>query len=68
MKANPGLGSIKSIDKLRGYVQKAKADDTFRPTVLVKDFNMKQNASNAWLRYEDIESNDTFNDSHELSI
>ncbi len=54
IKANPGLGTIKSADYLRQMVQKAKDDPSFLPTVLVKDFNMKQTAESAWLRYEDL--------------
>lgn len=53
-KANPGLGSIKSEDYLKQMVSKAKKDPSFKPTVLVKDFNMKQNPVTAWLRFEDI--------------
>lgn len=53
-KANPGLGTIKSVDYLRQMVRKAKDDPAFKPTVLVKDFNMKQTSAAAWLRYEDI--------------
>ena len=55
IKANPGLGTIKSISYLRECVQKAKDDISFRPTVLVKDFNLKQNANTAWLKWEHIE-------------
>ena len=51
IKANPGLGTIKSYDYLRQMVQKAKADPTFKPTVLVKDFNLKENPQNRWLTY-----------------
>lgn len=54
IKANPGLGSVKSLDYLRQMVDKAKSDPSFKPTVLVKDFNMKQNPVTAWLNYEDI--------------
>lgn len=54
IKANPGLGTIKSMDYLSQMVEKAKADPSFKPTVLVKDFNMKQNPVSAWLAYEDI--------------
>lgn len=54
IKANPGLGTIKSYDYLREMVQKAEDDFSFRPTVLVKDFNMKQTGEAAWLRWEDI--------------
>ena len=55
IKANPGLGTIKSISFQREMVQKAKDDISFRPTVLVKDFNLKQNANTAWLKWEWIE-------------
>jgi len=54
MKANPGLGSIKSEDYLEQMVAKAKKDPSFKPTVMVKDFNMKQNPITSWLRFEDI--------------
>lgn len=59
-KANPGLGTIKSRDYLRQMVQKAKDDPSFKPTVLVKDFNMKQTAESAWLRYEDLNNEENF--------
>ena len=42
IKANPGLGTIKRIDFLAECVEKAKKDPAFKPTVLVKDFNLKQ--------------------------
>lgn len=54
IKANPGLGTIKSLDYLRQMVQKAKDDPSFKPTVLVKDFNMKQTAQSAWMRFEEL--------------
>lgn len=53
-KANPGLDTIKSRDYLRQMVQKAKDDPSFKPTVLVKDFNLIQTSASAWLRYEDL--------------
>ncbi len=59
-KANPGLGTIKSREYLRQMVQKAKDDPAFKPTVLVKDFNMKQTAESAWLRFEDLNNEETF--------
>ena len=59
-KANPGLGTIKSRDYLRQMVQKAKDDPSFKPTVLVKDFNMPQTAESAWLRFEDLNNEKTF--------
>lgn len=60
IKANPGLGTIKSIESLRGYVQKAKDDPGFRATVMVKDFNMKENSSAAWLNWSEIENKERF--------
>lgn len=51
IKANPGLGTVKKLDALRGYVQKAKNDPTFKATVMTKDFNMPENTSVAWLNF-----------------
>lgn len=61
IKANPGLGTIKKIEELRKYVEKAKVDAAFRPTVLVKDFNLKQTGNTAWLRWEQLENTATYN-------
>lgn len=60
IKANPGLGTIKSFDYLRQMVQKAKDDPSFKPTVLVKDFNIPQTSTTAWLRYEHINNISVF--------
>ena len=62
IKANPGIGTIKSYDYLRQMVQKAKDDFSFKPTVLVKDFNMKQTAESAWLRWEEINNEELIGD------
>jgi len=51
IKANPGLGTIKNVDFLRQMIAKAKSDPSFLPTVLVKDFNIKENAASAWLTW-----------------
>lgn len=61
IKANPGLGTIKKMDYMRQMVQKAKGDISFKPTVMVKDFNIPQTSSTAWLRYEDLNNEDKFN-------
>lgn len=63
IKANPGLGTIKSYDYLRQMVEKAKKDPSFKPTVLVKDFNMVQNEESAYFRFEDI-NNEAVNTDH----
>lgn len=60
IKANPGLGTIKSIDFLRDCVKKAKADPAFKATVMVKDFNMKENSATTWLRWEEVNNETTF--------
>lgn len=54
IKANPGLGPIKKIEKLRQFVQKAMDDPSFKPTVMVKDFNVPQTAVTSWLSWEAI--------------
>ena len=41
-------------------VAKAKSDPSFKPTVMVKDFNMKQNPVTAWLRYEELVNEEMF--------
>lgn len=48
--ANPGLGPIKKLSTQREFVEKAKQDPSYRPTVLVKDFNLYENENAAWLR------------------
>jgi len=56
--ANPGLGTIKKYEQLKEHVERAKTDITYKPTVLVKDFNIPQTQSTAWLSFKDI-VNDT---------
>lgn len=60
IKANPGLDTIKSRTYLREMVQKAKDDPSFKPTVLVKDFNVPQSGSSTWLPFEAVVNEDTF--------
>ena len=58
--ANPGLGKIKSIDTLKEHVEKAKRDPSFLPTLMAKDFNVPQAKAAAWLAFEDIVNESTF--------
>lgn len=51
--ANPGLGTIKNAKILEENVNKARNDRQFRPTVMVKDFNVNENPNAAWLEYEE---------------
>lgn len=53
-KANPGLGSIKSWVQLADDVERAKQDPSYLPTLLVKDFDMKQAEARAWLGLDAI--------------
>lgn len=59
IKANPGLGTIKSMDYMTQMVEKAKKDATFRPTVFVKDFNLKENPTSRWLSYSEAHCTET---------
>lgn len=54
IKANPGLGTIKKYVQLADDVQRAKQDASYLPTLLTKDFNMKQAENSAWLTLESI--------------
>ena len=60
IKANPGLGTIKKLEQLRGFVNKALQDMSFRPTVLTKDFNLPENQATAWLDFEEAVNEETF--------
>lgn len=60
IKANPGLDTIKSRTYLREMVQKAKDDPSFKPTVLVKDFNIPQSGSTTWLPFESVVNEATY--------
>lgn len=53
-KANPGLGTIKDVDMLRDKVNKAVNDYSKLKNLLCKDFNVRQNDTQAWLSYEEL--------------
>lgn len=67
-KANPGLGTIKSEQKLRANVAKAKGSPDYLPTLLVKDFNVPENGSSAWLAYDEAVNDEPFPGWAELGI
>lgn len=54
IKANPGLGTIKKYVQLYDDVERAKQDPAYLPTLLTKDFNMKQSENAAWLTLDAI--------------
>lgn len=59
-KANPGLGTIKSYDELAANVERAKNDPDFLPTVLTKDFNIRDTVAGTWLTFDQINNEETF--------
>lgn len=60
-KANPGLGTIKSIDYITENVQRGKDDKMFIPTLLTKDFNVRETGTGSWLNFEDINNTAKYN-------
>jgi phage terminase large subunit-like protein len=59
-KANPGLGTIKSYDELAANVERAKSDPDFLPTVLTKDFNVRDTVAGSWLTFDQVNNESTF--------
>ena len=62
MKANPALGTIKSIKDIREKVERAKANPIELVNLLCKDFNVRQNSVNAWLTFEDLNNEELYSD------
>lgn len=60
IKANPGLGTIKGLDYLKEQVKRAKNDRNYLPTVLTKDFNIRETAVGSWLTFEVINNESKF--------
>lgn len=60
-KANPGLGTIKKIDDLERKVKRAKNNPKDLTGLLTKDFNIRETLSTAWLTFDDINNEKTFN-------
>ena len=58
--ANPGLGSIKSVKTLEQFVERAKNDPSFLPTVMTKDFNLPATEFASWLTFDEVVNEDTF--------
>lgn len=54
-KSNPTLGIVKKWDYLEEQIALAKKSKADRIFVLSKDFNIKQNAAEAWLNLEDYD-------------
>lgn len=59
-KANPGLGTIKNIVTLRDKVNRAKKNSNLVKNLACKEFNIRETSTEAWLSYEDLNNEDTF--------
>lgn len=59
-KANPGLGKIKKLKDIEEKVERAKQNPVDLSGVLCKDFNIRDTNSSAWLSFDDINNEDTF--------
>lgn len=59
-KANPGLGTIKSLTQLRDKVNKAKANPSLVKNLVCKEFNIRETSSEAWLTFEQLNNTETF--------
>lgn len=60
VKANPGLGTIKDIQKLAEKVAKAKRSSNLVSNLLCKDFNIRDTVAGSWLTFDDVENTETF--------
>lgn len=59
-KANPALGTIKKLDDLKTKIARAQNNPSELRGLLVKEFNVKDTLSTAWLTLDDIENPETF--------
>jgi phage terminase large subunit-like protein len=60
-KANPGLGTIKSLNQLESKVNKAISSPLLVKNLLTKDFNIRETTSEAWLTFEQLNNTAIFN-------
>jgi len=60
MKANPALGSIKKLDDLHQKVERAKQEPNELSGVLCKEFNIRETVKTAWLSFDAINNESTF--------
>ena len=59
-KANPGLGRIKKLEDIVEKVERAKNNAKDLPGILTKDFNIRSTSSEAYLTYEQVYNDETF--------
>jgi len=60
VKANPALGAIKKADDLTQKVDRAKQNRNELSGVLCKEFNVRETINTAWLSFDDINNEQTF--------
>ncbi|WP_349016675.1 terminase TerL endonuclease subunit [Peptoniphilus lacrimalis] len=60
IKANPELGAIKKIDDLQAKVDRAKQNRNELSGVLCKEFCVRETVKTAWLSFDDINNESTF--------
>ncbi len=59
-KANPGLGTIKNRKALEAKVAKARENNALVKNLVCKEFNVRETSSEAWLTFEQIDNQETF--------
>ncbi|MCD8911228.1 terminase large subunit [Staphylococcus gallinarum] len=59
-KANPAIGVSKKIEDLERKVARAKNNPNDLTGILTKDFNIRETTNSAWLTFEDIVNEATF--------
>lgn len=60
IKANPGLGTIKDLQILADKVERAKKRPSDVSNLLCKDFNVRENSSESWLTFEQVNNETKF--------
>lgn len=60
-KANPGLGTIKKVTTISEWAEKAKRDKASLRDLLTKDFNIPETTAAAWLDFDEVLNEKTFN-------
>lgn len=60
-KANPALGSVKKLEDIERKVERAKNNPNELTGLLTKDFNIRETVHSAWLTFDDINNEETFN-------
>lgn len=60
-KANPALGSVKKLEDIERKVERAKNNPNELTGLLTKDFNIRETVHSAWITFDDINNEETFN-------